>query len=281
MADFKPITLAFVRFSIAGLMMAPFLVTRYRRTRLEFKDLAAAACLGFVGFTLAYILQYIGVKMTKTMNAALEISSEPIMMMVLASLLLKEKVNPKILTGILLSTFGVLAIILPPELSAHPAEPGQYSIAGDVLVLLSAFCCALYTIIGNEAIKRQPSFVVTAYALIMGAIFLFPFSIYYENGISSASGASLKSWLCVLFLSAVATVFAYSAWYMLLEKLEASFMGNFLNLQPPVGIALGYLFLDEPVDIFTIIGAALIIGGIFITSSGASSHLKKAVPDNS
>jgi len=265
MNDFMPITLAFVRLALASLIMIPFLLTKYRKIRLDRKDFFLCSLLGLLGFTLAYIFQNIGVKMTKSMNAAIEISSEPIMMIILAAIFLKEKVTPKIIFGVLLSFIGVVVIIFQSDGGA--ALSGQNSALGDILVLLSVLLCALYTIIGNAAIKRLPSFVVTAYAVITGTIFLFPFAAFYENGLTAIATASLKSWLCVFYLSALATSFAYFFWYLLLERVEASFMGNFLNIQPLMGIASGWFLLNEPLGGPTVLGAALIIGGIYITSS--------------
>ncbi len=278
MSDFLPITLAFVRFALASLIMIPFLLTKYRHIRLTRGDFITCATLGALGFTFAYIFQNIGVKMTKTMNAAIEISSEPVMMLILAALFLKEKITGRIISGIVLSTIGVLIIILPGSADgAVHSSAGAYSAAGDALVLLSALCCALYTIIGNQAIKRLPSFVVTAYAVITGTILLFPFAAYYENGLSAIATASLRSWLCVFYLSALATSFAYFVWYLLLERLDASYMGNFLNLQPLVGIVLGRFLLSEPAGGATFIGAAFIIGGVYITSLGTNKIEEKAV----
>lgn len=276
MAEFQPITLAFVRFAAASLIMVPFLLAGYRKIRLGKKDLLACSALGAIGFTLAYIFQNIGVKMTKTMNAAIEISSEPVMMIILAAVFLKEKITGRIAGGVVLSTIGVLVIILPAETGGSGASAaGGQSIIGDALVLLSALCCALYTIIGNEAIKRLPSFVVTSYAVITGTIFLFPFAAFYEKGLPAIASASPKAWLCVFYLAALATSFAYFIWYLLLERLDASFMGNFLNLQPLVGIILGSAILGEPAGGGTFAGAALIIGGVYITSSGGGNKIKE------
>jgi len=278
MADFMPITLAFVRFALASIIMIPFLLAKYRHIRLTRNDFFTCTILGALGFTFAYIFQNIGVKMTKTMNAAIEISSEPVMMLILAAMFLKEKITARIIAGIFLSTLGVLIIILPGSAGGpDQASAGAYSAAGDVLVLLSALCCALYTIIGNQAIKRLPSFVVTAYAVITGTILLFPFAAWYENGLGAIATASLKSWFCVFYLSALATSFAYFVWYLLLERLDASYMGNFLNLQPLVGILLGYFLLSEPAGGATFIGAAFIIGGVYITSFGTGKIEEKAV----
>ena len=278
-----PITLAFIRFSMAGLIMIPFLLTKYRSVKLSARDLMTCFNLGIVGFTLAYILQNIGLKGTKTMNAALEIASEPITMILLAAMLLRERITRHMWMGILLSLSGVLLIILPPEFSKSSADiaaaaRSNYSILGDVLVLLSTICCSLYTIWGREIIKRVPSFVVTAYAVIIGAIFLYPCALY-EGGLPAAAKMSGASWLCVLYLALFATAFAYFVWYYLLEKLNASFMGIFLNLQPLIGILLGNFLLSEPLTHWIFSGGALIIAGVYIASRFEESNKEKAVSD--
>jgi len=276
-----PIALAFIRFSMTGLIMIPFLLTKYRAVKLSARDLLTCFNLGIVGFTLAYILQNIGLKSTKTMNAALEIASEPITMILLASMLLRERITKAMWIGITLSLSGVLLIILPPELSksaSSTAATSGYSILGDALVMLSTVCCSFYTIWGREIVKRVPSFVVTAYAVIIGAIFLYPCALY-EGGLPAAVKMSGASWLCVLYLALFATAFAYFVWYYLLEKLNASFMGIFLNLQPLIGILLGNLLLREPLTQWTFSGGALIIAGVYIASQFEGSQKEKAVSD--
>lgn len=266
LADLKPVTLAFLRFGLASLMMMPFLFTRYRGVKMTRGEVMVCVRLGFIGVAVAYMFMNMGLKYTSTMNAALEVASEPITMVLLAAWLLRERITGYIKAGILLSTAGVLMIVLPPALGETAAAAGRgYSAAGDAMILISTVCCSLYTIWGREVILKVPSFVVTAYAMISGTIFLFPCALV-EGGIPDIARASLKTWLCVFYLSLLATAFAYFVWYYLLEKLDATFMGNFINIQPLVGIALGYFFLGEPVSGWVAAGGALVIGGVYVTT---------------
>jgi len=266
LADLKPVTLAFLRFGLASLMMIPFLLTKYRGVRMNKREILVCCRLGFIGIAVAYIFMNMGLKYTKTMNAALEVASEPITMVILAAWLLREKITGYIKAGIFLSTSGVLCIVLPPAFMEAQVVAGQnYSAIGDVMILVSTVCCSLYTIWGREVINGVPSFVVTAYAMISGTIFLFPCAVV-EGGIPDIGRASAQTWLCVIYLSLLATAFAYFVWYYLLEKLDATFMGNFINIQPLVGILLGYFFLNEPVSYWVIIGGALVVCGVYVTT---------------
>lgn len=267
MLKIKPITLAFLRFLVASLVMIPILIFKYRFVKLSLKDLLLCINLGLIGFTLTYIFQNIGIKYTTSINAAIEISSEPIMMIVLAVLFLNEKLNLNIVLGVIFSTIGVLMIILSSNSESISVSNLHYSILGDIFVLLSAFFCAIYTILGSKVIKRIPSFVVTTYAVISGTILLFPIALFYENGLSDILNIDFKTLIAVLYLAILATSFAYFVWYLLLTKLDASFMGNFLNIQPIVGMIAGNLILDEVIYFKMIIGTTLIILGIYITSN--------------
>ncbi|MEZ7893215.1 MAG: DMT family transporter [Candidatus Wallbacteria bacterium] len=267
LAEIKPFTLAFVRFAIASVVMVPFLFTRYKKVRLSPREVWTCSKLGAVGITAAYIFQNVGLKYTQSINAALEITCEPIIILIFGVLFLKEKLTSSLKTGMFLSTIGVLFIILPPAIedsAKQSAEAGAVysSLFGDILVLSSAACSAIYTIMGRKIIHRVPSFVVSSYAFITGTIFLFPFALY-ENNFSALPAASFRTWACILYLAVLATSISYFAWYHILEKLSASYMSIFLNLQPLFGIIFSSLILSEPLTKWLFIGGILIISGVY------------------
>jgi len=73
-----------------------------------------------------------------------------------------------------------------------------------------------------------------------------------------------SAWLSIAFLSLVCTVFAFVVWFRALQRMEASRAASFVYLEPLFGVSFSKLLLDEPVTPALLIGAALLIGGVYL-----------------
>jgi len=257
--DISPIHIGFLRFLVATpLMFLVILLKKMKPRRVNYKDLPALVILALTGVTLLYVFQFTGIKYTTASTSAVLINTNVMFIAILSFLILRESFTLKKVAGILLSFLGATIIVTNGYLDIGS------SFLGDVLILLSAFCWAVYSIVGKRLLDKYDPLTLNAYAFALGVVFYFPFVI---KDFGSVFSISLGGWLIVLYLALFCSIFGYIAWYFVLSHVEASKAAIFLNLIPLFTILLS-LLIGEIVTMFLIAGAVCIIYGIYLAQEG-------------
>ena len=257
--DISPIHMGFLRFLVATPLMFFVLLLKNRKLeKVDCKDFPSIAILALTGVTLLYVFQFTGIKYTTASTSAVLINTNVMFIAILSFLVLKEKFTLKKIVGILLGFAGATIIVTNGYF-----EIGR-SFFGDVLILLSAFCWAVYSIVGKRLLDKYDPLTLNAYAFALGVVFYFPFVI---KDFGSVFSISLGGWLIVLYLALFCSIFGYIAWYFVLSHVEASKAAIFLNLIPLFTILLS-LLIGEIVTMFLIAGAVCIIYGIYLAQEG-------------
>jgi len=259
--EISPIDLGFLRFLVATPIMFLILLIRRKDILIPKKELPSLAILGLTGVTLLYLFQFVGIKYTNASTSAVLINTNVIFIAILSALFLKETFVRKKISGISLSFLGVIVIIFS-NTSLEIFSSGDMFFIGCVLILLSAFCWAIYSIVGKRLLKTYDMFTVTTYAFALGTLFYIPFVI--SDIITTLQTVTIGAWMAVLYLALACSVFGYIGWYYALKKTEASKAAVFLNLIPLFTITMS-LFLGEVITVFFLFGATLIIFGVYIT----------------
>ncbi len=260
----SPIELSFYRWGGVLLFVLPLLILSREKIWAALKShfwiLFALGGLGIAGFNT---LLYIGLRHTTATNALIINSSIPILILLLSSLILKQHISKKRVSGILLSTLGVLYLILKGKLS------NLFSLdfnIGDFWVLLSSLDWALYSVL----LKFKPKhisigdfFITTVF---IGTLILLPFYLY-----SSALNFSREyhvisvNFLAILYVVIFPSFLSYFFWNKAILQIGAPKVGQFIHLMPLFGAILAYIFLGEHLKIYHVVGMALIGGGIYIS----------------
>ena len=257
----QPITIAFLRFLIASPFMIILLFLFKKNQLIKLRDLHYFIILGLTGGTFLYIFQFFGIQRTTPATSAVLINTNVIFIFILSLIFLKEKITIKKLIGIILSFFGVI-FVLYSQLINENIVFNDIFLTGCIFIILSALCWAVYSIIGKKIMKKYDSLLVITYIFIIGTLFFIPF--LGANIISEISNINLNGWLYLLYLSIICSVFGYIGWYFALEKTEASKSAIYLNFIPLFAIILSF-FYGEKITIFFILGAILIIYGVYLT----------------
>ena len=257
--NISPIHIGFLRFLVATpLMFLVILLKKMKPRRVNYKDLPAFVILALTGVTLLYVFQFTGIKYTTASTSAVLINTNVMFIAILSFLVLRESFTLKKAAGIILGFLGATIIVTNGYLDIGS------SFLGDVLILLSAFCWAVYSIMGKRLLERYNPLTLNTYAFALGTVFYLPFVI---NDFGAIFFIPLEGWLIILYLALFCSVFGYVAWYFVLSHVDASKAAIFLNLIPLFTILLS-LLIGEIVTIFLIAGAACIMYGIYLTQKG-------------
>jgi len=259
--EISPVDLGFLRFLVATPFMVLILFLSKKETRLPAKELLSLSVLGLTGVTLLYIFQFIGIEYTTASTSAVLINTNVIFIVLLSATFLKEKFPLRKSAGIALSFVGVLVVIFAQMTNESIAFSSVFLI-GCIFIILSAFCWAIYSIVGKRLIDKYDPFTVTTYAFVLGTIFFLPFALPDITDV--IQGVSFNGWMAILYLALICSVFGYVAWYYALSRIDAGRAAVFLNLIPLFTIVISF-FTGEILTFIFLIGAVLIIYGVYQT----------------
>jgi drug/metabolite transporter (DMT)-like permease len=259
--EINPIDLGFLRFLVATPLMILLVVLRKKPLLLPKKELPWLIVLGLTGVTLLYLFQFLGIHFTNAPVASVLINTNVIFIAILSSLFLHESLARKRIAGIILSFIGVFVIMFS-DISQQALTFDNLFFIGSILMLLSAFCWALYSLVGKRLLRTYDEFVITTYAFGFGTVIYIPFVVLHLGPVLQQT--SLTGWLAVLYLALTCTLFGYLGWYYALKHIDASKAAVFLNLIPLFTILMSF-FLGTTLTWFFLLGAALIIYGVYIT----------------
>ena len=259
--EIDPIDLGFLRFLVATPLMILIVVLRKKPLLLPKKELPWLVVLGLTGVTLLYLFQFLGIHFTNAPTASVLINTNVIFIAILSGLYLHETLTRKRVAGIVLSFIGVFVIMFS-DISKQALTFDNIFFIGGILMLLSAFCWALYSFVGKRLLKTYDEFVITTYAFGFGTLLYIPFVVLHLGPVLQQT--SLNGWLAVLYLALTCSLFGYLGWYYALKHIDASKAAVFLNFIPLFTILMSF-FLGTSLTWFFLLGAALIIYGVYIT----------------
>jgi drug/metabolite transporter (DMT)-like permease len=221
--------------------------------------------MGALGFAAAFALSNWGIRSSSATNAALLIIVEPLALLTLGPVLLGERLTRREAMGAAAAVAGALVVVF----DGIPGVTGRVlpHWRGDLLLILSGLAYASYSLLGRTILTAANATAVTARSIVWGTVVMAPLA-----ALEWAAGARpVPTPLAVagtLYLAVVITAGGYLLWNVGLARMEASRAAAFLTVQPVVGALLGALVLGERVTIFTAIGGALIVVGLWMTVTG-------------
>ncbi|WP_413739116.1 DMT family transporter [Sodalis sp. RH21] len=246
--ELPPLLMLLVRFIIVAAVLVPF--NPIQRQQVPLLCLLAFT-FGFVHFGLLLF----GMRHTDAGSAAVLVQMGTPMAMVLAAVWLKEKFSLRQIIGVSGAVAGVVV------LSGSPALNSWH---GPALLLISAGGWA----VTNIVIKRSPPIPPLAMTgwLSLLAIPLVSLSSFLaeHHQLTLLLSAGWRGWLGIIYSALGSSLLSYSLWYGLLKKYPANQILPWSLLSPALALLMGATILGEKLDQGKMLGAALIVGSIFI-----------------
>ena len=262
-----PVTLAAARWGVAFLCLLPFFGRQAWRQRREYisrwKTVLFLSATGVAGFNT---LTYMAVQYTGSINAALMNSATPILVVMLASLMMKEKLAWAAMPGILVSMAGVLWIVGRGSLEALL---GLSFNKGDLLMLLAVLCWAMYSVGMKKAAGLFPPSALLLVQTAVAVALLMPLSLaelLLEESGKIAEAPSLAVVSGIIYLGLFASIVAFLSWNRASELAGPQRCAGFLNLIPLFSAIFATIFTGDSIRIYHVLGALLIITGVYMTN---------------
>jgi drug/metabolite transporter (DMT)-like permease len=260
-----PILFAAARFTLAGLLLLPVALLSGPAGRLAGRDLLPMLGLGLVGVTATQSVFTVGVSLTTAANTALVYSTAPVWGMLLGFALGWERPRAAGVLGVGLCLIGVGAIVY------GSLEFAGTSLVGDALILAAAVCWGSYTVLTLSFLGRYSAIAVAAYAMTFGGLAAFPLAALPLAGLDSSSldlfAIDGLTWAVAGYSVLCSSAFGFAAWGWGVSHVGANRVLVYQYLVTLTGVSTGILLLGEDVGAGQLVGAVIILLGVYLARS--------------
>ena len=128
----------------------------------------------------------------------------------------------------------------------------------------AVICWALYTLGARRLIARHSPVGVTGLSMAIGTLLYVPLVAPNMARVNWLE-VSLTTWILAVYSALFALCVAYTIWYVGVRELGTARTSMYSNLIPIVAMLTAVIFLDEPLGIVKIVGAAAVLAGIALT----------------
>ena len=236
--------------------------TRGRGTpRMVRRDWIAILWLGFIGYYLASLLDFMGLQYVTAALERLMLYLYPTIVVVISAIFLKQRITGRILLALALSYAGIL-LVFARDLSL--AGDAHALWLGGALVFASSFFYALYLVGAGPVIARLGSLRFIALAMLTSAVFVF--LQFAATRPVSALVLPVRIQLLTLAMAVFATVLPTYLIAEAIKRIGANRTSLVGSLGPVFTIGLGFWILGEPVHWIQLGGAALVLTGVALVT---------------
>ena len=258
-----PVSAAFLRFLTASCLLVGWLyLTQGRLPRLSFRQTIAVTALGVTGVLAYNLLFFGGLQTVEAGRAALIVALNPIVIALASIWFFNERLTGRQLLGIALSLMGAVIVIARGELDALlQGGVGQ----GELLLIGCVVSWVLYTLIGKRLLHQLSPLAAVTYASVAGTLML-GLMVITRGGLDIEQLFAAEILLSIAYLAVFGTVLAFVWYYSGVQAIGPGRAGQFINLVPVSGVMLGALLLGEPLTHSLLLGALLVVSGLWLTS---------------
>jgi len=262
--DIAPGIATAARLVVVLLILLPFTFTGIRRKYKSLQGKGTLLALGLFGGGLHLAFQWLGMHYTTATSATLYLSTAPIFILLLSRPLLGERIAARQWLGVAVSFCGVALIGTQGRLSLVSFN------VGDALALASMLFWGLYTVFLRMRSDDldTPEFLTVLCA--MGLATLLPW-VAFEFVQGMQTNLSAPGAMAVLYSAVGSLLLAGAGWTYAVKRIGAARAGASMHLMPGIAVLLSVLFLAEYPRWYHGAGIALILAGVALSSSRASS----------
>ncbi len=244
------------RMIVSSILFLPFIFTVYKNIRIEKKDIWLILLMMLCEPCLYFIFETNALKYTTSGQAGIVSSLEPVILVIGARIILKERFVRIVYLGLFISIIGSILLSVSSDVSELAPNP----LLGNFLELIAIILTDTCVITTKYLMDRYPPFFLAGIAVIGGAIFFSIINLVSHGSFHVVLNTSL---FLVIYLG-ILTVVAYALYNYAICTLPASKFSPFLFVLPVAAVIFGWFFLGETINIKQFGACILVFAGICI-----------------
>lgn len=270
----SPVLVSVFRIGIGALVLNISLLMRKDFLPREFKFWRASAVAAFFSVALPFMLINWGQQFIDSSLGALLNGTTPFFTVIYSFFLLQsEPISPNKVLGISLGFLGLIVLVYP-----NLMEGVNASVAGIAAIVLASASYGVGWVWVKKHLTGISSFKAPAAQLLIATIYLLPFAFTTYEG-SHLASLNLVTISSIVALGVLGTAIAFILYFRLIAQAGPSYASMVTYLVPVIGVVLGIFILDESLTPWMLVGAGMILFGIYLGNKPKSEMPKKNCPD--
>lgn len=249
--------------SLLFFLVAPL----FKRERMDKKDIWVLIGCGFSGVALNQILFFEGLALTSPINASIIMTTTPVLVLIIAAVLIKERITLRKTTGILMGAGGAILLLTVGKTLSFNSQ----TFSGDILVFLNALSYGVFLVLVKPLMKKYHPLNIIKWVFLSGLLFVLPYGFSELNTVKWDEIPS-NIWMGIIYVVIGTTFIAYLLNTVSLNVMAPSVVSIYIYLQPLVASGISLYYGKDELSLHKIISALLIFAGVYLVSSIGSSR---------
>ncbi len=250
----SPLAMGTIRLLLAGMILLGYAAVRGHRIRVTRPELFFLIISSILLWVLCSMLVMWAEQRADSGFAALVVSTSPIMVAFLDSLLL-QRTPSKLLLGSLLFSFCGLGLLMAPSLW----RGNSTDFVAGVALLMCALSWSIGTVYQSRNPIDLPVTVISGFQHLIGGSIFGLLMLVFQEPWPHPTG---QAWMALLYLILFGSVLAFTAFINALKLLPINIAMTYAYVNPVLALFLGWWLLDEQITAWTLMGAAMVILGV-------------------
>ena len=267
--EIPPFSLNFYRWLFAGIILLPFTFKEiFKKKNYIFENIGFFIILGISSITIFNSAVYYSLYYMQVISGVLMISTIPVWIMFISSILGIEKTNKFQIFGVILSLLGVLFIITKSDLNLIKNLDFN---KGDLIMASGMFAWALYSALLKKKTYEISQITLLEVVIIIGLLFLVP--IYFlEMKLGNPLIVDKPFILTLSYVVLLPGLASFFFWIKGISIIGANRAGVFLHLMPIFGSLMAIILFNEKFMFYHLLGAIFIIAGITLSNKNIKKN---------
>lgn len=260
---FTPFSLAFFRFLIASVVLFLTLKLTKQDIKIDKKDIGRLVLCGLFGVFIYFATENLAIKMLSASLTSIFLALLPAFTIIADYIVLKSPFTKQKVFSVFLSVIGAVLV------AGFNINGSENMLLGVILIVLSMIAWVIFSYLSLPMQNKYHPLKVTFYQNLFGMFF---FMLTMPFNIPSFEGFNMTGLLHMLFLGVICSAICYLFYNIAIKHISLVICSIFLNLMPIITIAASMFILNEKINFIQGIGAALIIGSVFVATSKSNKE---------
>lgn len=264
-AELEPFMLAGIRFTTAGLVIFVIALLSGKSIRISRRQLRNTALAGFLFLSYGNGVVVWALKYVDSNFAALEISAQPLVILLMMWALQGKKIQPMSLVGVGLGIIGIYLLVSQKMILTQ-----ENAWIGILMIFSAMLAWAYGSLFVGKAEMPQNFFVNTGYQMFTGGILLGVMSLLFrENWLAPTLWSQDTVWAMILLII-FGSIIAFTSFNYLLKRVSPEKVATNTYVNPIVAMFLGWYFLNEQITVQSMIAAVILLTGVYFINTKRS-----------
>ncbi|WP_282122383.1 EamA family transporter [Algibacter mikhailovii] len=257
-----PFFLASIRFFVASILIFILAIALKINLKITLKQFKNTIIAGFLFLTFGNGAVVWALKFVDSGFTALEISAQPLVVLILMRIIQGKKISPMSYIGVILGFTGIFLLVSQKEIISQE---------GQIIGMLTIFACmiswAYASIFVGKADLPKNHFVNTGYQMFSGSIMLAIISLWLKEEWSLPGTWEKDVQWSMLALIIFGSIIAFTAFNYLLKMVSPEKVATSTYVNPIIALLLGWWILDERITLQSIIAAVILLTGVYFINT--------------